>query len=172
MDNVLFGLTSEEEKQLIQNRENSPYLRILERDGVSYPIPDLIGSSRLIMVDRDTTGAREVTFGFSEFAGRSAIHKKHSHQDCEEIMYILSGQGVGGVGGVDTLCKAGDTLFVPRGEEHWFYNPFDEPCRFLFLYTKASLKEAGYALESAGYGEIGEEVEKRQESGNNQFDQV
>jgi quercetin dioxygenase-like cupin family protein len=43
--------------------------------------------------------------------------------------------------------KAGDTLWVPRGATHWFYNPFEETCEFLFLYTRSNLKPAG--LKSA-----------------------
>ncbi|MEG2216628.1 MAG: cupin domain-containing protein [Clostridia bacterium] len=152
------------------NKKKSPYFRTFEKDGVSYPIPGLVGSTRLIVVDQDTVGANEVTFGFSEFAPASSVHERHTHPDCEEIMYILEGRGVGGVNGIDAVLGKGDVLFVPKGSEHWFFNPFDEACKFLFLYTKGSLKDAGYALQSSSYQEIGEQVEALQNSGNNKFD--
>lgn len=165
------NITAEEMAVFEQNRKDSPYIRTFEEDAVSYPIPDLIGSTRLIAVDKDTCGANEVTFGFSEFSPKSSVHKRHSHPDCEEIMYILEGCGVGGVDGTDAILRKGDILFVPRGAEHWFYNPFDVPCSFLFLYTKGSLKAAGYALKSASNRDLGEEIEQLQKSGNNKFDE-
>lgn len=162
-------MTEEERRLYEKNKLESPYFRTFERDGVSYPIPDLIGSTRLIAVDRDTVGARELTFGFSEFSPAAAVHKSHIHPDCEEIMYILEGRGIGGVDGVDAILGPGDVLFVPKGVEHWFCNPFSEPCKFLFLYSKGSLKEAGYALKSGSYEEIGGQVETLQKSGKNPF---
>lgn len=165
-----YSTITEEERILYEkNKIESPYFRTFERDGVSYPIPDLIGSTRLIAVDQDTVGATELTFGFSEFSPASSIHKSHTHPDCEEIMYILEGNGIGGVNGIDAILGPGDVLFVPKGAEHWFCNPFNKPCKFLFLYSKGSLREAGYALKSGSYEEIGDKIEKLQKSGMNQF---
>ena len=165
------NFTAEEIAVLEQNRKDTPYISTFEEDAVSYPIPDLIGSTRLIAVDRDTIGANEVTFGLSEFRPRSAVHKAHSHPESEEIMYILEGCGVTGVEGKDAIMKKGDILFVPKGAKHYFYNPFEEPCKFLFLYTKGSLKDAGYALQSGSNKDLGEEIEQLQKSGNNKFDE-
>ena len=88
-----FNITPDEEALYARNRELTPYVRTFEEDGISYPIPDLIGSSRLIAIDEDTVGAKEITFGYSEFAPGSSVHKPHIHPDCEEVMYIFKGQG-------------------------------------------------------------------------------
>lgn len=165
-----FDISPEKEAMYARNREESPYVRTFEKDGVSYPIPGLIGSSRLIAIDEDTVGAKEITFGYSEFAPGSSVHKPHIHPDCEEVMYILKGKGISGLNGMDFICKEGDILFVPKGAEHYFYNPFDEPCGFVFLYTKGSLKKAGYVVASNGYNEIGGDVEALQKAGENTFD--
>lgn len=170
MEKIYAAITQEEQEQYEKNKAASPYVRTFAKDGVSYPIPDLIGSTRIIAVDQDTTGAKELTFGLSEFSPAASVHKRHVHPDCEEIMYILEGRGIGGVNGVDAILEPGDILFVPKGAEHWFYNPFDEPCKFLFLYSKGSLKQAGYALKSGSYQEIGDKIEELQKSGRNQFD--
>ena len=170
--NKEFELNPETEKLYEENREKCPYIRTFEDDGVSYPIPDLIGSSRLIAVDEDTVGAKDITFGYSEFAPKSSIHKPHTHPECEEVMNILEGRGISGVNGVDFVCRKGDILFIPRGAEHYFYNPFEEPCGFIFIYTKGSLKKAGYAMASNGYNEIGGEVEALQKNGENTFDKA
>ena len=116
------------------------------RDGRNEPIKDLDGASRLILVDEETVGAEDITFGYSKFEPNTSIHKKHSHPEAEEIMYILSGRGITGIQNEEHELEAGDTLWVPRGETHWFYNPFDEPCEFLFIYTRNSLEAAKYKL--------------------------
>jgi len=123
----------------------SKYL-IKKGQGRSEPIRDLENASRIILVDEAQVGARDITFGFSRFEPHTSIHKKHLHAEAEEIMYILSGKGRGGVNDEEFEMIQGDTLWVPRGAVHWFYNPFDEPCEFLFLYTRPSLQTAGYRI--------------------------
>jgi mannose-6-phosphate isomerase-like protein (cupin superfamily) len=156
------SITAEEEARLMKEREKSPYLLTVEKNGVFYPIPDLESSPRFILVDEDTVGAKELTFMYNKFAGKASLHRKHKHDDCEEIMYILSGKGVGGVGEHESIQQAGDTIFVPRGVIHWFYNPFDEPLEMYTVYSKPSLRKAGYALESKGYNDVSTDVENRQ----------
>ncbi|MDR1318108.1 MAG: cupin domain-containing protein [Treponema sp.] len=156
------SISSEEEKRLTEAREKSPYVLTLEKNGFDYPIPDLIGASRFIMVDRDTVGSKELSFMYSKFDGKTSIHHKHKHDDCEEVMYIASGRGVGGVGDHESIQQAGDVIFVPRGAVHWFYNPFDEPLEMWTVYSKPSLRAAGYSLESSGYSNVGAQVESRQ----------
>jgi mannose-6-phosphate isomerase-like protein (cupin superfamily) len=157
-----FAISREEEKKLAEARKNSPYVLTLYENGVDYPIPDLENASRKILIDRDTVSSTMCTWGYSKFDGKTSLHKKHSHRDCEEIMYIISGRGVGGVGEHETLQQAGDTIFVPRGETHWFYNPFDEPLEMMWLYTKPSLRDAGYNLNSKGGADVSGEVEDKQ----------
>ena len=62
-------------------------------------------------------------------------------------MYILSGKGIVGFEDHEEIeFKQGETMFVPRGAVHWFYNPFPEPVEMLFVYTRPSLKSAGYRI--------------------------
>lgn len=122
-----------------------------KNDGRSEPIKDLIGASRIILVDEETVGAEDITFGFSRYEPKTSIHKKHSHGEAEELMYILSGRGVGGVNDQEFEVEPGDTVWVPRGGVHWIYNPFNEPLEFIFIYTRSTLKKAGYTL---GYEDV------------------
>ena len=116
-------------------------------DGRNEPIPDLEGASRIILIDEERGGAKDITFGFSRYEPKTSIHRRHRHTHAEEIMYILSGRGRGGVKDEAFELKAGDPLWVPRGTTHWFHNPYEEPCSFLFLYTRPTLKSAGYEVE-------------------------
>ena len=115
-------------------------------DGIEEMIKDLEGASRTILIDEKTVGAEDITFGHSKFEPHTSVHKKHSHQHAEEIMYMLKGRGISGVNDMEVEIAAGDTVWVPRGAVHWFYNPFDEPCEFIFIYTRKSLKDAGYEM--------------------------
>ena len=70
------SLEEAEERRLEENRGKSPYLRNMESDGVNYPIPELFDSTRIVLLDRDTVGAGELTFGYSEFAGKMCIRDR------------------------------------------------------------------------------------------------
>lgn len=115
-------------------------------DGRNEPIKDLDNAKRVVLVDKDTVGAEDITFAYCRFEAATSSHKKHTHKDAVEVIYILSGKGVSGVNDVEVEMKAGDTMFVPRGAVHWFYNPFPEPVEMLFAYTRSSLRSAGYKI--------------------------
>jgi quercetin dioxygenase-like cupin family protein len=93
-------------------------------------------------------GAEHLTFGYARFDPKTSYHKKHIHPDAEEVFYILSGKGIGGVGdGAEEIeIVAGDTVWVPKGAVHWLYNPFDQACEILFIYAAPSLASAGYEI--------------------------
>jgi quercetin dioxygenase-like cupin family protein len=115
-------------------------------DGRNEPIKDLDNAKRIVLVDQKTVGAEDITFAYCSFAAKTASHKKHIHKDAEEVIYILSGKGISGVDDTEVEMRQGETMFVPRGAVHWFYNPFDEPVEMLFVYTRPSLQSAGYKI--------------------------
>ena len=122
-------------------------------DGRIDPIKDLMNSEkefalRRIFVDKKMGGAKDLTFGYVKFEPKTSYHKKHIHPHAEEIFYLLSGKGIGGVGEgtEDVEIVEGDTVWVPKGAVHWLYNPFDAPCEILFIYASASLESAGYEI--------------------------
>ncbi len=115
-------------------------------EGRDEPIKDLDNAKRVVLIDKDTVGAEDITFAYCRFEAETSSHKKHIHKNAEEIIYILSGKGISGVNEKEIEMKKGDTMFVPRGEVHWFYNPFAEPVEMLFAYTRPSLKMAGYKI--------------------------
>ena len=115
-------------------------------EGRSEAILDLGNAKRFVLVDRETVGAREITFGYVRWEARTSFHKKHVHRDAEEVMYIVSGRAIGGVGDEEFEISKGDTIWVPKGMVHWAYNPFDEPFEMLFVYTRPTLESAGYDI--------------------------
>ena len=125
--------------------DNMKYLLGLA-DGRNEPIKDLDNAKRVVLVDKDTVGAEDITFAYCRFEAKTSTHKKHIHKDAEEVIYILSGRGISGLDDTEVEIAQGDTMFVPRGAVHWFYNPFDEPVEMIFAYTRPSLKSAGYQI--------------------------
>lgn len=115
-------------------------------EGRNEPIKDLDNARRVVLVDRDTVGAEDITFAYCRFEAKTSTHKRHVHADAEEVIHILSGRGMSGLDETEVEMKQGDTMFVPRGAVHWFYNPFDEPVEMVFVYTRPSLKSAGYRI--------------------------
>ena len=122
-------------------------------DGRVEPIKDLMKSKkefalRRVLVDEQMGNAEHLTFGYARFEPKTSYHKKHIHPEAEEVFYILSGKGIGGVGdGTEEIeIVAGDTVWVPKGAVHWLYNPFDESCEILFIYAASSLASAGYEI--------------------------
>jgi mannose-6-phosphate isomerase-like protein (cupin superfamily) len=116
------------------------------QDGRNKPIKDLDNAKRIVLVDKGTVGAEEITFAYCKFEAKTSSHKKHVHKDAEEVIYILKGRGISGLGESEADMNQGDTMFVPRGALHWFCNPFEEPVEMIFIYTRPSLKSAGYGI--------------------------
>ena len=87
-----------------------------------------------------------------------SIHKKHRHDHCDEIYFIMSGHGLAGAGSDRVELRKGHFHFIPKGVEHWFY-PLskDEPTLSVGIYIGAgSLEETGYVY----MGEVTEEDRK------------
>lgn len=73
---------------------------------------------RLPLSDRQGLGSTMFRARF--FPG--AVHKKHRHEACDEIYYIISGDGVAGAAGSVEDVSAGDFHYVPKNIEHWLAN--------------------------------------------------
>jgi quercetin dioxygenase-like cupin family protein len=96
-------------------------------DGRNEPIKDLDNAKRIVLVDKNTVGAEDITFAYCKFEAKTSSHKKHIHKDAEEVIYILSGKGISGVIDSEVEMKKGDTMFVPRGAFTGFIIPFLNP---------------------------------------------
>lgn len=152
-------LSEEEYAALMEKRKEVSYL-MNALEGRDYAIPKDVGL-RKIIIDEEIMGAEDITVGYAEYEP-GEYHEPHAHKDAEEFMYVISGKVVGILGDVASIQQPGDVMFFPRGVRHGFYNPFGERMTHIFGYTRSSLSKAGYSLESEGYKEIGDDVEKAQ----------
>ena len=71
-------------------------------------------------------------------------HPFHHHPTREELIYVLSGKAEQWVGKEKRVLNPGDTAFIPMGEVHGTYNPFDE--RLVFLAILSPAKAADPAM--------------------------
>ena len=75
-----------------------------------------------------------------------AVHKKHRHDHCDELVYVISGRGFSGVGPDRVEVRGGHFHYIPKGVEHWLYNLSDtEPVEVVGMYIgSGSVEETGY----------------------------
>lgn len=75
-----------------------------------------------------------------------AVHKKHRHDNCEEIYYIARGHGLAGAGTDRAEVRAGHFHYIPKGVEHFLHNlSATEPLEAIGIYIGAgTVAETGY----------------------------
>ena len=91
------------------------------------------GSLRWLMTDKIDPQSH-ITLGIAELnPGKS--NPLHIHDNCEEVVYILSGSCEQRVGDRTVLMKAGDTLHIPAGVPHTARALGKETLRSLVAYN-------------------------------------
>ena len=70
-------------------------------------------------------------------------HPFHTHPTREELIYIISGRAEQWVGKEHRILKAGEMAFIPQGDVHGTYNPFDEKLVFLAILAPSNAPEPG-----------------------------
>lgn len=75
-----------------------------------------------------------------------SIHKKHRHDNCDEIYYIASGHCLAGAGTDRVALRKGHFHYIPKGVEHWLCpQGEEEPTISVGVYIGAgSVEETGY----------------------------
>ncbi len=91
------------------------------------------GSLRWLMTSKIDPQSN-MTLGIAELnPGKS--NPLHVHDNCEEVIYILSGSCEQRVGERTVLMKAGDTLHIPAGVPHTARALGDKPMRSVVAYN-------------------------------------
>ena len=75
-----------------------------------------------------------------------AVHKKHRHENCEELYYVIRGHGLAGAGPDRAEVRGGHVHYIPKGVEHFMHNlSKTEPLEVIGVYVGAgSVEETGY----------------------------
>ena len=91
-------------------------------------------------------GARAVTLRRVEIPVPTAgepPRERHFHSDCEECIYVLSGEGCTESDSGDHALRAGDTILIPAGEAHVTRNAGAEPLVLLCFFPAARVTTRG-----------------------------
>ena len=97
--------------------------------------PDVVNNKQLLLVRANMDPRRS--------------HPFHKHPTREELIYIISGKAEQWVGRDHKILKAGEMAFIPQGEVHGTYNPFDEKLVFLAILAPSNAPEPGIVDVSA-----------------------
>lgn len=110
-------------------------------DGAQFwqPVPangyvrNLFSSGNLACQNRFSIGTQTV-------APRSFI-REHTHDRNEEIIFVLEGNGICRLDGIDHPLQKGSSVFVGHNRRHHFLNPNDEPLTFLYIFMPGGLDD-------------------------------
>ena len=77
-----------------------------------------------------------------------ALHRKHRHESCEELYYVIRGHGLAGAGPDRAEVRGGHVHYIPKGVEHFLCNlSRTEPLEVIGVYVGAgSVEETGYVF--------------------------
>ena len=86
------------------------------------------------VISRDTVGAKyvEVLIGTIE---KSHGALRHLHPDLEQASYLLQGEGIGELNGLEKIAKPGYWMLSPEGAPHRFKVTSDAPVKVLVVYA-------------------------------------
>ena len=97
-----------------------------------------LGTRSLITGDQ-TGGALAIVE--HDLGARSLGAPMHTHEREDEISHVTAGRLGVQIGDEVLEARPGDTVFKPRGVPHAFWNPGDEPLRFLEVITPAGFEQ-------------------------------
>jgi mannose-6-phosphate isomerase-like protein (cupin superfamily) len=125
---------------------NSKTVVVCENDcpveGWSYPICGGVTWRTLLSGDRTPTS--HMTVGVAEIApGDPHRVYPHRHQP-PEVYYILAGEGVVTVDGIDHPVRARSTVFIPGDTWHCARNTGTDTLRLLYVFAVDSFADVTY----------------------------
>ena len=82
----------------------------------------------------EATNAQEFSAGVVQLKSGKG-HERHKHPESEEILYVISGQGVQTVADEEREITAGDLVHIPADVEHSTINNGWETMKLLAIYA-------------------------------------
>lgn len=115
---------------------------------------------KTILNPEQTGGAMSIVDSWSP-AGSGP--PRHIHMNEDETFVILTGSCKFWLEGKEFFAGAGESVFIPRGEEHTFKVTGDGPCRHLVILTPGGF-EGFFAEMAAGQCRIPQDMPVIEES--------
>jgi mannose-6-phosphate isomerase-like protein (cupin superfamily) len=102
------------------------------------------------LLSADRTPSKSLVVGVAELSERSGSQiSLHRHAETE-VYYVLSGEGVISIDGVEQPLSSGDTVFIPGGTLHGARCRGTLPLRILYVFSADSFSQIVYEFPDAG----------------------
>lgn len=88
----------------------------------------------------EMTGSERLSAGVVQLAPKEG-HERHNHPDSEEILHVISGEGIQTIDGDERRITAGEMVHIPAGIYHSTINATWEPLRLLAVYAPPGPEE-------------------------------
>ncbi|MBE0477764.1 cupin domain-containing protein [Candidatus Aerophobetes bacterium] len=91
------------------------------------------------LITSDNSPSRNLKMGYTIIYPEGKT-TGHSHEEMEEVYFVISGKGKMVIGDEEFCVKEGDAFYVPPGPYHVTYNTGLLPLSFLWVTGKLDLK--------------------------------
>ncbi len=100
------------------------------------------------LLSADRTPTSQMTLGVTEVGpGQPSPFLPHRHAQAE-IYYVLSGEGVVSIDGVEHALRAGSSVFIPGDVPHGARNTGRDVLRLLYVFAADSFSDVHYVFPS------------------------
>jgi quercetin dioxygenase-like cupin family protein len=125
----------------------SPYIiRASEQQG--YHPANHTGTINYPLVGPKVNGARYMEIALGDIE-RHKGSPAHAHPDLEQAVYILEGEAIAGIDGVDHHVRAGDMMFFPAKVFHSI-NVLTERIKLLVIYSPPFGEDPAKVMHAPG----------------------
>lgn len=123
--------------------KSTPYIiRAAEQE--SYSPANHTGTRNTRLVGPRVNGAKNLEIALGEIE-RKEGSTAHAHPDVEQAVYILEGEAIAGIDGVDHHVRAGDMMFFPKGVFHSI-QVLSEKIKMLVIYSPPYDEDPGKVI--------------------------
>ncbi|MDA0335608.1 MAG: cupin domain-containing protein [bacterium] len=91
------------------------------------------GKTSTLLIEPARVGPKTMGLGVARYAA-GASGTLHSHENCEQVLYVQSGQGVFGVDGDEVMVGPGFAAFIPPGARHQLSSTGNGDLEFIFAF--------------------------------------
>jgi mannose-6-phosphate isomerase-like protein (cupin superfamily) len=93
------------------------------------PVGKITGRETRDLINAKTVGSKGISLRITDVLPGALCTPGHIHTECEEVIFILSGQGEIKIGEETFPMKIGDAILIPTGVPHLIRNTGQEVMR-------------------------------------------
>ena len=92
------------------------------------------GKTSRLLIEPTRVGSKTIGLGVAYYDMEGTSGTLHSHQNFEQVTYVLSGCGVSVVNDDEAVVNPGGAVYIPPGAKHLMRNSGSESLQFLFIF--------------------------------------